>query len=361
MLKNSAQPLLSRFQYDASPAFRLNATRFHYRKKFIDALHSGAIKVANVDSCDCKSQNLFMLAEQDRFGLPFKTALCLDCGLAFSTPRIAEESLPEYYKNYYHPLVLGTKSGDAKEDLVRSSQGALIFKFLRESIGEHKQKPLRICEIGCASGSNLIEIKELCSQINVECELYGTEFENAHAQKASEHGIRTLQVDVADLSQFGQKFDVIIMSHVFEHLVNLGQVLSDIKKVLAPNAYLYIEVPGIYHLENYDNNFIDYVVHAHMFHFTLESLRHVLARNGFGYKKGTELVQGLFTVDESVTLNPHQAQVSLSIVNYLLEIEEQRRKKPLIKLLFNSLMSYYYKLEHTFSSREKLKAAFSIK
>ena len=57
------------------------------------------------------------------------------------------------------------------------------------------------------------------------------------------------------------KADIIIYSHVFEHILDLDKELDAIKSHLKPEGILYIEVPGIKYVHNtYEMNFLKYLI-----------------------------------------------------------------------------------------------------
>ena len=59
--------------------------------------------------------------------------------------------------------------------------------------------------------------------------------------------LRTGQSKIAlaeDLPDYDKKFDVIIMSHVLEHLINCRLVISSLRELLVEDGIIYIEVPN---------------------------------------------------------------------------------------------------------------------
>lgn len=80
---------------------------------------------------------------------------------------------------------------------------------------------------------------------------------------------------IENLPYLDTKFDVIIMSHVFEHLVNCKDILLTLKKYLTNNGILYLEIP------NCDNHnlLLSSINNApHIHHFTKKSIQR-LAEN----------------------------------------------------------------------------------
>ena len=56
------------------------------------------INLVNIDKCWCGSSQLERISNHDRFGLPFGTNLCKDCGLISQSLMIKEGDLQIFYK-----------------------------------------------------------------------------------------------------------------------------------------------------------------------------------------------------------------------------------------------------------------------
>lgn len=76
----------------------------------------------------------------------------------------------------------------------------------------------------------------------------------------------------------GKKYDVVMMSHVFEHVLDCNEVLTKLKNVLTNNGILYIEIP------NCSNNKImqGSINNApHINHFTKKSFQILSEKNNY--------------------------------------------------------------------------------
>ena len=100
----------------------------------------------------------------------------------------------------------------------------------------------------------------------------------------------------SELLQEGKTYDLIILSHVFEHFLDLEQELDVIAKLLSEKGRLYIEVPGIKALESgaYQCNILAYLQNAHVRHFTLWTLANVMGKYGYDLCTGNEVICSLF-------------------------------------------------------------------
>lgn len=78
---------------------------------------------------------------------------------------------------------------------------------------------------------------------------------------------------VEDISKINKQYDVIVMSHVLEHVVNCRQVLKDVKSLLKNNGVFFIEVPNCQHKETLEHSIF---TQPHLHHFTKSNLELLL-------------------------------------------------------------------------------------
>ena len=258
-------------------------------------LESGQIKVENVSECACCAGNsLEQLLAVDRFNLPFGSFLCVDCGLITTSPRIKQESLAYYYDKYYHPLNYGKEDLGGQEALFGAEQGVKIFNRLRPHI---EKSAIDILEIGAGVGNVLDEFRARAADESIETNLLGTEYSLQCIERCKAAGVETVLGDVQTVLQLNRRFDIIILSHVFEHFIDLQKELNRLSQLLRDGGLIYIEVPGVYknHTKDYyDFSFLGYSVHAHMYNFTLVTLNNVLSAGGYKLLEGDEEAYGIF-------------------------------------------------------------------
>ena len=107
--------------------------------------------------------------------------------------------------------------------------------------------------------------------------------------------IAKIQVD--NVINAGISPDIVIYSHTLEHILNPVEELIKLKSICSSNSYLYIEVPGVKnlpHLEGYGTDFLRFLVNAHVYYFTLTTLKNVLKKAGWDFVCGDETIQSIF-------------------------------------------------------------------
>ena len=109
-----------------------------------------------------------------------------------------------------------------------------------ERIRDLINKESKILEIGSSTGHFLESIKNNVSKVT------GIELDPNHAKFAREHCNLEIFEQPLEKIDFGNdKFDVIFMFQVFEHVQNPSEFLENCKKIMNPKAEIYVEVPNI--------------------------------------------------------------------------------------------------------------------
>lgn len=105
------------------------------------------------------------------------------------------------------------------------------------------QRPVRILDIGCSEGMMIL----YCGRSGTKSDFFGIDILPERKEKALQRGYR--EVLLKDIREFDFKlfeegyFDVVICSHILEHLERPGDILEKIRPVMKKNALLIIGVP----------------------------------------------------------------------------------------------------------------------
>ena len=267
-------------------------------------------------SCGCAAATPVVSArDSDPNGpstLRFQVVRCRECGLQFLNPRPTPEQLKAFYPEHYYAY--------ENTDPIPMSRYQLFWEHLnwwtkiglRRAFcnypcpgGEHERWMLRLIlwplwvrtvllgldfkilpyrgrgrllEIGCGTGSGLDYQR-----------LYGFTVTGVEPSASATHVAQTrykLDVRVGTLpdAKFPDgSFDVVHMSHVFEHLPAPHDTLHDIRRVLDDRGVLVLKLPNIDSISarRFGSWWLGLDLPRHLYHFTPESLGPLLEQHGF--------------------------------------------------------------------------------
>ena len=197
----------------------------------------------------------------------FELKKCLSCTFVFTSPRPDKASLPNYYKSNQYISHTGKSAGPL--DLIYLFARKFTLRWKINLIQEHKSK-IAILDYGCGTG----EFLGFCQR--QKWQIAGLEPSPEARQKATKITGITI---ASDLEQFNyQKFDVITLWHVLEHVIDLKQTISRLALLLKENGLLIIAVPNheSYDASIYKEYWAAYDVPRHLWHFTKTTMSMLL-------------------------------------------------------------------------------------
>lgn len=211
--------------------------------------------------------------------------LCRHCGLVFQSPRMTAEELNKFYEVEYRSLYQGDK-GPSKKDLnTQRGRAAALLSLINGQV----QNVSRHLDIGSSTGQLLQRFQKAFVTQPV-----GVEPGESYRQHAQSHGLK-IYPSLEDLKRASvQRFNLITMAHVLEHLPDPVAYLRNLREeFLVSNGWLLLEVPNLYAHDSFEV--------AHLFAFSAHTLREVVQQAGF----------------EMVALNKHGAPRSQILPLYL--------------------------------------------
>ena len=203
-----------------------------------------------------------------------RIAHCWNCGLISSFPPPGEEELDAVYRQQYRRIRGETPDKDYLRNLDCRAEAQLAF------LRRHSPTQLsraRILDVGCSAGSFL----KACAGFTQS--LSGFEPDDT-MRTAAQKRLGPTAVLHGTLFQAerlaGQTFDVIVASHVLEHVPQPGFFLSALCDSLSARGTLLIEVP------NEDSATVRHWIQSgergrmHLFFFTPRTVRDIIEAAG---------------------------------------------------------------------------------
>lgn len=237
--------------------------------------------------CLCGNDDSYLISMVDREGWEFPLVICRSCGLIRAKEYWDENSVNDYYSNWYRRLHGGEDDpGQFYRKQEKHSQ--LVFDFVKEYT-ERFKKPFTIVDIGGGAGGVL----DLFKRTN---NTYLFDFNYLLLKQAKKMGIQTVKGGIDKLHVINEKPDLVILSHVVEHFVNIDKELESLKEHLEIGSLVYIELPGIDSLKSgrrgYD--FLGDIQLAHVYYFSQGVLNNLMGRFGFRCLKSNTLISGIY-------------------------------------------------------------------
>jgi 2-polyprenyl-3-methyl-5-hydroxy-6-metoxy-1,4-benzoquinol methylase len=156
--------------------------------------------------------------------------------------------------------------GPNKKDLqVQAQRAGALLSFTRE----HKFTTHRHLDIGCSAGLLLKRFQEAYG-----CQSFGIEPGTAYRQYAQSLGLEVYPSLDALLEKKVERFDLISMAHVLEHLPEPVAYLANLcDRLLEEGGTLLVEVPNLYAHDSFEV--------AHLVSYSAHTFRQVLNKAGY--------------------------------------------------------------------------------
>jgi SAM-dependent methyltransferase len=159
---------------------------------------------------------------------------CENCNLSFVNPMPDSESLENFYKNIYRSV--NRPHNHSYNDSEKSHLDDRFLNYilyLTSHLDFNKIKD--IFDFGAGIGDLGYVLKKKYPHLNLHC------------NESDEYSLNILEKrgykNFKNINEIDKNFDLIISLHCIEHLENLTP-LFDLKKLLKPNGYFFIEVPN---------------------------------------------------------------------------------------------------------------------
>ena len=129
----------------------------------------------------------------------------------------------DYYNNFY-------------KELARIDDKNNSFDKIKNLLPELKGKE-KIIDIGCGHGSVSYEL------IKKGFEVYGLEINDEALENLKSKGFKIIKKDITQPLEINDRFDVVLLLDVLEHVFDPFGLLAEAKKITSKDGYIIISVP----------------------------------------------------------------------------------------------------------------------
>lgn len=266
----------------------------------------------------------FSLPENSPLPTSYTVVACQLCGNVYADTRGTQGDYDHYYRDFshYEDPSIATGGGDSQLDALRIAE--TISRLLPYLSG--KGKNARIIDIGCARGGILKAFEQ-----KGFANLHGLDPSPTCVTYLQSIGIQASCGVLSDPDCLGRQapFDLIILSHVLEHLIEIGKPLQYLRSRLTPGGRIYIEVPDASRYKDHPAVPFYYFDCEHINHFSQETLAILATLHGFKLIADGEsgitlpnnasypVVWGLFEIDEQAIPAAKPAKLSEKVRAYI--------------------------------------------
>ena len=191
--------------------------------------------------------------------------ICDSCGCVIQDPVASPDVMEYYYKNLSNYTNISRGGAPATTSVeAKSRQISIIQDHIR---------PGSMYEVGCATGYVLSELKKIgwsvagcdpsASAAIVALDLYNIE-------------IQTGLFDDIEIAK--ESTDLVLISHVLEHIYQPVDFLKKANRMLSEEGYLLVEVPCLTNPESWGNGYFTF---EHINIFSKNSLVNCIIQTGF--------------------------------------------------------------------------------
>ncbi len=181
----------------------------------------------------CRSSQSSLVQVGVRHATQADVRQCTECGFVFRWPRPAAEELARYYEEHYREDYAEPAAHERfRTDLDEArSRVRRLLPLLRPDT--------RLLEIGCGSGAFLDAVRPYVGGRK------GIEPDAASRAYIARELKLSVLTDVADALREKHTFDLVVLFHVLEHVLEPVEFLRTLCRLLNPAGRLVIEVPNL--------------------------------------------------------------------------------------------------------------------
>ncbi len=263
-------------------------------------------------------------------GGDFSLVACDHCGFVFYDTASKQADFDRYYlgNDYYCTTLTAGSGGTTQEDWRR-------FQAIAARIAPYIPGPdAAIFDVGCGKGGLLLALGQ-----RGYTRLFGVDLNPSCVAHVQEEVGATGGIGSALALPFPEvKADVLVYSHIVEHVIDLDAVVASAQEKLNPGGIICVEVPDAHRYGEFSGLPYQDLCMEHINHFSRESLAQMFQQRGF-----TALSQGEFIVRAGPRGytpctwaifrqgNPGKPDVSRSLELYLREYLDWSANHPVLQ------------------------------
>jgi len=275
--------LSKRFKNNGKAILDLNELQKETKKKIEEKINKGIYSFNKAPCCVCGNRDFKILSGKDCYGLYCPVVICKNCGLIQQNPRMTQESYNYFYDIEYRKLYLGENIPTDNFFRFQYDRGKKIYEYLEKNLRINLSN-LKIFEVGAGAGGILQYFKEKGNAV------FRIDLDYQYITFGQEKYNLNLRVGTLDNITISWIPDIVIYSHVLEHLLNPLKEMKKLRQIIRGHSYVYVEVPGLKFMRRYcGGDFLYWIQNAHIYYFTLRTLKNLMKKSGYKFIYGEEV------------------------------------------------------------------------
>ena len=222
----------------------------------------------------------FSMPKQYNLPSSYDVLSCANCGFCYADTPATQEAYDRFYKKYskYEDPKIATGNALDKWDRER-------LETIADTIAVQLDKEARILDVGCAGGGLLSLLKDRGYK---DMHLFGLDLSASCVKQVNQRGFAGHKGGASSMWYAEEMFDIVILSHVLEHICDVGGAIDNLLTVLKPGGLLYLETPDSAHYHEHFKIPFNYFDGEHINHFDLASLANLSSTHKMKYILGAE-------------------------------------------------------------------------
>jgi len=185
----------------------------------------------------------------------FSFVRCASCSLVQQNPQALQEEINKRYSdtygNDYLSYELKNEEAFLKLQLL-ALKDAGFDKLEKEIFSRFPAEPPSILDVGCATGALLANLRDRSAgsetprnEVSRAWRVTGAEISPSAAYAKNERGLDVYNIPLEEIKFKEYSFDVVLASHLIEHLNDPKTFLSETHRILKDGGRCFITTPNI--------------------------------------------------------------------------------------------------------------------
>jgi len=205
----------------------------------------------------------------------FSMIKCRDCELLITSPRPSNNEFDKYYTSPAYTSHISAAKNILDKTYLSVRNFTLKWKLSLIEKHTPASPEKKLFDFGCGTGE-FLKTAKFNGWITAGME------PSLFARQQSDPAIRPdIHASMKEIINDNNRFQVITLWHVLEHVEDLNSTLQELKNLLVQSGTIFIAVPNhtSWDAKHYKQNWAGFDVPRHLWHFTMKSMTRLLEKH----------------------------------------------------------------------------------